>query len=117
MYRKKGGKNEKTSNKKEKIEIQERKSTIQGKKERKKHTMRITAARRESIRWKVALKAHHGGDMRKDPAADVGRHSRRVGDQWRIQNNLEEESLSESPKSSTNKVCQTSRSNRKITHQ
>jgi hypothetical protein len=124
MYRKKGGKKgKKTSNNKEKTEIQERKSTIQGKKERKKHTMRITTAGRESIACKPKTDGEGGVESssrwgrEKRPGSGRGRQSRRVGDQRRIQNNLEEESLSESPKSSTNKVCQTSRSNRKTTHQ
>ena len=47
---------------------------------------------------KVALKAHRGGDARKDSASDGGQQSRRGGD-WRCtQNNLEGESLSESPR-------------------
>jgi hypothetical protein len=62
---------------------------------------------------KVVLEAHHDGNTRKDMTADGGRQSGRGGDWRRIQNKLEGESLSESLKSSTHRVCQTSRSNRK----
>ena len=96
------------------------------KKKKKKthaHTMRITAAgrdrlhRSQKLTWKVALEAYCGRDARKDPALDSGRQSGRGGDRRRTQNSLEGESLSESPKSSTHRVCQTSKSNRKTIHQ
>jgi hypothetical protein len=62
----------------------------------------------------VVLEAHCGGDVRKDLVADGRRQSGCEGDQLCTQNNPEGESLSESPKSNTHKVCQTSRSNIKI---
>jgi hypothetical protein len=82
-----------------------------------------TAAGREPITcWpkidiEGGIESSSQWDARKDLATDGGRQNRRGGDRRCTQNNLKGESLSESPKSSTYKVCQISRSNIKITHQ